>query len=74
MPEQNATLDGMPRTFLTVTVSQEIKDAIHAYCGVEGVDYSEFIRTTLCKAIGKPGLAKRMRKPGRQKAEPKGKK
>lgn len=64
--EKRGTLAGMTRSpYLTISASQEIKDAIKAHCAKNGEEVSDWIRTTLCEAIGKPKLAKRMRTRGR---------
>lgn len=71
MPTKRDTLGAMTRSpYLTISCSQEIKDAVRAYCESQDppLEVSEFIRTAICKAIGKPKLAKKMREPGRPKS------
>lgn len=51
--------------YLTVTASAEMKQALQDYCKAQGVEYSDWVRRTLCTAIGRPELAANMRSAGR---------
>ena len=59
----------MSRKYLTVASTEDINKAIRTYCESQDPpeDVSDWIRVTLCKAIGKPKLAKQMRKRGKPK-------